>query len=327
MANRTTESVKRDPRIGLVMCVRDEARALPDHLDFHRAIGVERAYVFLDRCRDDSASIVEARPWASGLRIEHDHDFLSVLQKSCCREALSMARDDGLDWLLHIDPDEFAWGDNGVDDDLVEDANLQRMLSQVAEGTEQVRLATREAVPVRGEQSPEAWRQRYFQHGDHRIVRDVLDPMSGEMRRLQKWIGHCMGKSLLRTDVDAAPDNPHWWTRSSDGGPLRTERRGHHYHFLFTDPAGWQRKYRRLAEEPSVWPNGNPVLFPKQAWKEASLLLDDDAARRYYEEWVCIAAEDAACLAREGQLLRDPRVAALIQGLRSAPEEPALATT
>src|SRR5262245_58896022 len=97
-----------------MMCARDEADTILEHLQYHRYLGVSRAYVFLDGGSDRSAEIIGRLPWVKAIdrprRAEVSH--LTLHQIECAREALGLARREGFDWLLHIDPDEYAWGDN-----------------------------------------------------------------------------------------------------------------------------------------------------------------------------------------------------------------------
>src|SRR5262245_56411062 len=102
------------PVLAMVMCVRDEADFLPYHLAYHHALGVTRAYVFLDRCADATATVLGSCPWARAIDADRDPDVesLPVYQQRCADRALEMARAEGIDWLMHLDADEFAWGDN-----------------------------------------------------------------------------------------------------------------------------------------------------------------------------------------------------------------------
>ena len=53
----TAGGMKPMPRVALLACVRDEAEFLPAFLLYHNAIGIERVYLFLDRCTDASEDL------------------------------------------------------------------------------------------------------------------------------------------------------------------------------------------------------------------------------------------------------------------------------
>ena len=316
------------PLLCMMMCVRDEADTILDHLLYHRFLGVGRAYVFLDSGSDGAARLLEGLPWvvtfhaprAAGVR------HLTTHQVACARLALERARRDGIPWLLHLDPDEYAWADNSRSGDPKRDASLLELIGRAGGRTELIRLQTREAIPVRGERSFPLWRQEFFQVQPHVFERDILDPSSGEVRRLAKWIGHNQGKSLVRTEADVVPETAHTWRRGGSaaaGSSLVTEWLGFHYHFVVGDALSWRRKYRKLAWEAPVWENGAPVPFPKQAWKEASLSLDESRAAAYYERWVAVAREQAEALVRAGKAERDRRLWAVMEAMAARDREQA----
>jgi hypothetical protein len=302
-----------------MMSVRDEAQTILEHLLYHQYLGVSKAFVFLDQCRDRTAEILAALPWVVALDRPRQPgvSHLTLHQNECAREALVLARREGFDWLLHIDPDEFAWGDNAASADARRDGSLLGLIERASPQTDLIRLATKEAVPVRGESAGPFWRQEYFQISPHILERDVLDPIANQMRRLGKWIGHNLGKSIVRTAAEVEPVSAHTWQRRpGDGGPLDAQSLGFHYHFVVGNASSWRAKYRKLAWEPAAWENGNPVPFPKQAWKDASMRFSDAEAVEYFERWIAIPEEQAKALVAEGRASRETRVPAVMDALR-----------
>jgi hypothetical protein len=305
----------------MVTCVKDEADTILDHLRYHHFLGVTRAYVFLDACSDATAAILESLPWVEALVHPRDPEVrhLTLHQAACARVALDRAREDGFDWLVHLDPDEYAWGDNSRSGDPRRDASLLELVGRADDRTELLRMETREVIPVRGLRSFPLWRQELFQVLPHVLERDILDPSSGTVRRLAKWIGHNLGKSLVRTGADVVPESAHLWRRRSDTASadrtLITEWLGFHYHFVVGDSWSWLRKYRKLAWEAAAWENGTPVPFPKQAWKAASLAFDDAQAEEYYDAWVAVPPELAEAWVRGGKAVRDRRLWAAMEAL------------
>ena len=84
--------------IALVMCIRDEESLLDSHLRFHHLLGVERAYLFLDRCRDRCEDIARSFPWVTVFRRDRAPGIRYILQhqNQCAAEALQHARSDGM---------------------------------------------------------------------------------------------------------------------------------------------------------------------------------------------------------------------------------------
>lgn len=310
-------------RVAVMTCVRNEEDFLEAHLRFHHRLGVERAYVFLDRCSDRSEEVARSFSWVDALAEDRTPDIRYLLhhQNRCAAAALERARSDGIEWLLHLDADELAWGDNGRDE-LAADGSLQLLVSRSQPDTEMIVLRTKEVLPVLLPERARFWEQVYFQQ-DRVWERDLLDPTSGEIRRLPKWFGHDIGKSIVRVSAPVVPQTSHRWMRahsaSSETAELRTERLGFHYHYVFTSASHWQRKYRALAAEPAEWSVGGVVPFPKQTFKEASIRLTSVEARDYYQRWLAISGTTAEDLLIQGFAVRDPRARRLFQSL-SAPQ-------
>ena len=296
--------------LAMVMCIRDEERFLAANLAYHRALGVSRAYVFLDRCTDASPQIARSFPWVRAIPRDRapDERFMSRYQVGCLDLALQLAREEGFAWLLHVDADEFARGTDrwerlpglsalrrrGRRGMAGAAGSLTTLLARVAPETELVVLRPWDAIPTPLPEGTPFWKLHYFQaRGVH--ARPLLDPTTGEVRRLTLPLGHDKGKSIVRTAADVRAASAHRWVRRDaiDGtGALRTEWRGIHYHFVVVDARQWQEKYRKFAEYPSQWEKGAPVRFPKQAWKEASVAMSPAAARAYYDRWVAVRPRD-----------------------------------
>ena len=304
----TQQTRRSTPRLALALVVRDEERFLGANLAYHHTLGVTRAYVYLDRCADASPAIAAAFPWVESIRRDRDPDdrHMSSFQVRCLDDALERARAEGFDWLMHLDADEFAWGDNRVGPlgrllgrpapaNLEALGSLTAMLARVRPSTAMIRLRTKEVVPEPVEPGSPFWKLHHFQ--DQGVFRrPVLDPTTGLVRQLDYWIGSHRGKSIIRTAAPVRAESAHDWAGrdATVGTRIPTQRLGWHYHYVVVDSEQWRAKYRKFAEYPDHWSSGRPVRFPKQAWKEASLRLTAEDARRYYDEWVAVGPADLA---------------------------------
>ena len=303
----------------MVATIRNEERFLEAHLRYHRALGIERVYLFLDRCDDASASIAARFPWVERFEIENGFEFhyASHLHTECMDLACDLAREAGCDWMLGIDPDEFAFGSqtaalsaesNGAE--LIEAGSLVRLVESVDPGIQLVRLPTWELLP--GPRETPFWEQDRFQREPGRVEREIYHPLTGETRRWQDFLGHHEGKCLVRLSEDVQAYDSHRWVWNQECPPphrpsfvpLATEKRGLHFHFLLTGPTHWREKYRKFSHVPSTWPCGTAVEFPKQTWKEAASTLDSDEAANYYSRWIALDPRDEARLLSDGDLVR-----------------------
>ncbi len=317
------------PRLAMVTCVRNEERLLPVHLAYHRAAGVECAYVFIDRCTDGTERLLASYPWVQPIFVNpEDADrfaYVGDLQRLCMDRALEMARADGMDWLLMLDVDEFAVAENRPSRfwkrrSALERCDLPTMLSRVSPAIEVIHLAVSELLTEdTGPEIPH-WRQQHFlkQPG---FQRHALDPTDGERKHWKGNVGHDYGKRIVRTSANVQAFDPHAWVHNQNKAyPLEPayllpsqKTVGHLLHYVITDYRQWRDKYRKLGHEPAVWRSGHPVRFPKQCWKEAACQMPDAEARQYYRHWVAHAPEQLARWVRQGVARRDDIVARVLE--------------
>ncbi len=309
-------------RLAITACVRDEADILPVHLAYHAALGVSRAYLYLDRCDDRTRDVLRAVPWVEAIAVERDVPAQSLehLQLVCMDDALQRARAEGIAWLLAIDPDEFAWGGPLAYEGAPAVAgDLLAMLARAHPRTEQVVLRTLEALPRRQVPGTPFWR-RHAMLLDTPLEREVRDPLTGETVRLRRRLGHDLGKSVVRVAADVQPGTAHRWTRRQDTLPGRMlplveETLGHHFHYVVRDAAHWLDKYRKLAIDPDTWLDGAPMLFPKLSWKRAAATMTRDEAEQYYNAWVAVPDADVAAAKARGVVTMAPHVEAVLDAI------------
>jgi hypothetical protein len=214
-------------------------------------------------------------------------------------------------WLLHLDADEFACGDEGPDGPVSDD--LAELVGRVTPGTDMIILRPREAIPVRTGPSAPLSEHVYFQDGQI-VERDLLDPASGTIRRLDKWLGHNVGKSIVRVDADVKPNGAHRWL-AANGRPLSRTRRGFHFHFVVIGAAHFREKFGKMSEYPDTFLNGAPVPFPKQAFKVAAENMLPEEMDRYYYDWVTMEIEELERLTRLGTVVKDSRLKRALEDL------------
>lgn len=309
--------------LGMVICVHNEQLLLEANLLYHHAIGVDTVYLFLDRCTDRSEEIASRFPW---VRIIHRNIpeppyFCREHQSACMNDALEMAREDGLEWLLVIDADEFAFANNTPgkegfakkDRKLLREefrespnadrwirANLKCLLRDVPPGIDQVILQTMEALPLALPDRKRFWEQEYFMtKGPY--PGKIMDPNTREWRKMDRWLGHSLGKPIVRTSAHVEAYDPHSWTRWQNVSlpefawrfPIPSVRRGWHSHYYCVEPEVWLKKFRDIALQHEFWPSGMPMEFPKLQWGRASVNMSSADAAAYLAEGVQITRKTA----------------------------------
>jgi hypothetical protein len=316
------------PRVALVTCVRDEARWLPLFLRYHHAVGIERAYLFCDRCNDSSTVIAAQYPWVNVLHVAPDEaeqfPYIADLHRACMDHALGLAREEGIDWLLIIDPDEFACGDNPGDTPL-ERAQLQPLVARSRPETVQIRLATREIVPQRLPDGEPFWRHRFVQRRGE-LTWNFRDPVAGDMHAWTGFLGHREGKALVRTTASVQGFDSHrWvpqqgavWPRRPEFTELPTEHAGYHLHYYLTGHHHWIEKFRKQSHEPDVWICGTDVELPKRMLRRAALSSPAGAAADYFARYVSRPEKELVELARRGIIEENHDVVSLLQTFGAA---------
>ena len=299
------------------MTVRNEERFLAANLAWHYHVGVRRAYIYLDRCTDDSEAIARSFPWVEVYERDRQAStrFLMAAQQKNAVEALVAARRDGVKWLLHLDADEFACGDEGPAGPVSDD--LAQLVGRVTTGTDMIILRPREAIPVPTDSPTPLNEHVYFQDGSI-VERNLLDPASGIIRRLDKLLGHKVGKSIVRVDADVKPNGAHRWLPAG-GGALPRRFGGFHFHFVVAGATHFREKYGKLSEYPDTFVNGAEVPFPKQAFKVAAETMLPEEMDRYYYDWVAMEIDELERLTRLGIVVKDSRLKLALESREITP--------
>lgn len=331
------------------MCVHNEAPFLHTNLAYHHAVGVQQAYLFLDRCTDQTEAIARSFPWVTTISKDRTPNtkYSRQHQNTCADHALQLARKDQIDWLMHIDPDELAFGGQpsqlndarwphlarrlqnlfgqakARSQEALHRAQLPPVLAKAKPETEVVSLPTKEAVPIAMERVDHFWKNPYFQT-KQALIREILDPVSGEKVLVKKFLGHQLGKSIVRTEADVQAYNSHFWTRNQnvmqpdfpEKIDIPTEHFGCHYHYLLITPEQWRKKYQQYNGLATTWPNGMDVPFPKLAWRHASESMSPDEIRDYLYTWVFVSIERARKLVSQGKIVAELDVHDIISSLK-----------
>ena len=319
------------PRLAMLTCVRNEAKWLPAFLEYHHAIGVERAYVYCDRCTDGSEAIARSYPWVQVFRIDAEQvarfSYISDIHCACMSHSLALARQEGFDWLMILDADEFACGNNPGATAL-DRALLLPMLIDAKPETVQIRLLTREVVPMRVPAGTPFWQQRYFQSSPRRAW-NIVDPRDDQHHRWTDFLGHRQGKSIVRTCANVQGYDSHrWvpnqkitWPQRPEYVELPTEESGYHRHFYITSQSHWLDKFRKQNFEPNVWICGKDVELPKRSWRQLIAQMSSDQIDGYFDRWIARSEEELRSFAHEGLVEQDTDLLEILQiiGVATAP--------
>ncbi len=280
--------------IALWAMVHNEADRLGPWIRYHRALGVGPIILFADGCTDETVDVARGFDdvWIFDLEPRPVDQRLSIAQTESGLVALERARTLGCDWLLAVDVDEFAWGGSPAElrsactDDVREVGRLQRLIESVSPNVEQIRLETLETIPLRVPLGQRFFATTWVQHGQP-YVRSLGVPPTGEPRLIERFLGHQLGKSLVRVGSNLVPDGPHRWYRE-DGSEPETVHAGLHLHYFVADLKSWALRWRRRVHLGDTWDGAIERPYPHNEWRDFVATSTVEEQRRYYETSVAV---------------------------------------
>ncbi|HMP91167.1 MAG TPA: glycosyltransferase family 2 protein [Kiritimatiellia bacterium] len=285
--------------LAIICCLHSMTAMTPAFIAYHQAMGVRRFFLYLDRCPKVTVDRIATLPGVECHIADRDTNTDNIInQLACADHALQRCRKLGIDWLLHIDVDEFACGDD-------ETGSLTNLLDKAPDDIEQIILRTRETIPTPVSSPWNFWEQHAV-WSETPPSRMILDPRTNQAVNVTRTLGHQQGKSLVRTSAPVQAGNSHRWTRYTGKQlpplvDIPTLCLGEHIHFHLFSPEQWLEKYRAFDADKPFWPRGNSKPFPKQAWTELASRIDLPEAIAYYRAWISINKEKADEYVRTGQ--------------------------
>ncbi|ABC62368.1 glycosyltransferase family 2 protein [Erythrobacter litoralis] len=246
MVGVTSSSV--GPSFGIVYTVKNEARLLPDALKWHRTLGAQRFYVFLDGTTDsmrdwldkqrdvmvrESVPPDEVRdaPGFSKKLAKGWGSFIDARKNLNAWVAARLALKDGIAWLAMIDPDELLLPDpsGGVDP-----IAMQSLLAGQEPDVAQVLLPNCDVLPD-GAARAYPFAHRHFQarfpalEAAWRTSRKALSVVSNPLKvaRYDQWywdkaLGRDLPRRLFHPETGEAIPAGYFLSYSSHKSILRT---------------------------------------------------------------------------------------------------------
>jgi len=304
--------------IGLVMTIRNERPMLRRNLLYHRYLGVDKMYVYLDNCTDGSETTVEDLPYVSvgpnvdpellrnhpGAEVYIQHpDHITARHSLNVIHTIDLAAAEGLDWLINIDPDELICPHA----DSIERDDLKRFFASIDADAESVLFMPFESCARRMEYADVFSEETLFTPPGAKGTREVFDPMDGSTLSAELMLGHYTGKCAIRPVPGIVPRGPHDFVRP-DRSRLRTEVRGLLLHYYLSGFSHFIRKFRNFSDRPDTWVSGKKVRQQKRLWRDLVNKSDfsEEQLRAYFERWVLVSPEEVSRRLRGRRILGIP---------------------
>ncbi len=328
-------------RFAITYTVKNEASLLPDAIAYHLGIGCSRIYVFLDGTTDntlqlikdidrvvcadsiDPESIPDSPAWIRDI-LPRWKENMDVRKRINTYVASQYATDEGIDWLINIDPDELLLMNEAAND---APGNHEDFFSSIPEHIDQILVPNLEALPIgegsgrpfvdctlflrrfpiteflwrwssamirRTVSAPKmnAWYDYWFYYLRFRgaLPRLMRHPVTGKSIPAGYFLGYSNHKSFIRTSVAAKfLFNIHRWQRVQK--QPTTMKKGYILHYDLCSAEYFCEKFRQRPPAMLV-----TAFFCRYMIGQIARDLPIEMARNFFLNNICIS--NAATLDR-----------------------------
>ncbi|MDW5290745.1 glycosyltransferase family 2 protein [Formosa sp. PL04] len=288
-------------KIALVLTVKNESRLLRNHLLYHKAIGVDRAFVYFDNTTDNGkesiadlnfVTISNSVPAETYAHLDYLHKFTSqAIEHHTARQCLNafdaqkICESEKIDWLISIDADEL------ITDGLEDSSNLKVFFQTVPKNIEVISFKTLEALQRRMHYKNVFAEETLFKFNRVAFYRYINNPFNSTKLKTNWWYGHEVGKSAIRISSDLIPHNVHHFIRKDGSKPLRRVA-GYLLHYHIYDANDFIKKFKNFENHPNTFLSGNKVVELKLLLRDVvnKLNLNEDELKNYYKENILFGA-------------------------------------
>ncbi|MEQ9259857.1 MAG: glycosyltransferase family 2 protein [Roseovarius sp.] len=286
------------PTWGVVSTIKAPAREILDFAAHHLDLGAERLFIYLDEDQPEARKALKSHPkcrvivtdaayWARRKGRPEMHQPRQTANATHC-----YSRNPQVDWLAHIDDDEFLWPQTP----------LPEQLAALPPATRSARVHAIEALaPDPSDPPPDGqiWAKGHArQQGPRRAETNAIYPTYGEHLN-GGFLSHVAGKVFVKTGLENVSLRIHnaFFDRAQDREPARLEHT-RLVHLHAHDWAHWLELYRfRMAQgsyreslRAAPMPDGI-ALTMNQLFAMLEAEGGEEALRAFYRE-VCTATPE-----------------------------------
>ena len=261
-------------KIALVLTVKNEERLLRNNVLYHKAIGVDKTFVYFDKTTDngkesikdlDFVEINDSVPAKDFLHLSYLEKFTAQAKdhhtaRQCLNafDASLKAEKEGFDWLLCLDPDELV----ATSEDKISD--LKSFLRDQESEIDAVNFQMKEVFQAKKnyrnvfEEETRFKALRNFKRYSMNIFKTFWNPRTQKKEKYVYWYGHNTGKMAIRLCRKMVPHNPHKF-KKRDGKDSIIAEKGLLLHYHAYDAQDFIKKYRNFKDHPETFLSGNKV--------------------------------------------------------------------
>lgn len=261
-------------KIGIVYTVKNEERLLRKNILYHKAIGIDYFFVYLDSPTDNTEDSIKDLDYVDVQKSISSEKYksLSYLEKftsqakehhtarQCLNtfDAKQKCFDKKIDWLISIDADEL------FTPNLVENENGNTFFNNIPENIDVVNFKVYEALQrkvaydnVFAEET--LFKSRHiFKSRFEKLFKYIYNPFNKEYVKFSYWYGQHLGKAAIRVDSKIIPHNVHRYKNYNES-KLQLINKGSLLHYHFYDAKDFIKKFENFKEHPNTFLSGNKV--------------------------------------------------------------------
>lgn len=284
-------------RVAVVMTVKNEERLLKQNVLYHLGIGIDMVFVYFDQTTDNGPKTLlnlekvevsdSVKPeiyldlpylekfWSNAMEHHTARQCLNTY------DALQKCKSRHIDWLISLDADELFLSSK--------DGSLS--LEQFFEVSNKQNVDVINLRPLEVLAQKMAYKnvmleetlfktQKNFSSKFDQIYHRIYDPYNEHHKKVSYWLGHTMGKAVIRVNSSAIPYNVHRYTSLTED-ELKTVSMGYLLHYHIYDFRDFINKFKNFKERPNTFLSGNKIEYLKSLWIQ---LVNDKANSRSYLE-------------------------------------------
>ena len=269
-------------KVAVVMTVKNEARLLRQNVLYHLGIGVHKIFVYLDKTTDNGAETIkdleavvinesvvaktyQDKPylekfWSNALEHHTARQCLNTY------DAMQTCKAEQIDWLISLDADELFL--SSINNDL----SLKNFFEEAKQKeADVISLRPMEVVAKKMaynyvmQEETLFKTQKNFQSKFDQIYHKIYDPYNQTHKTVSFWLGHTMGKAVIRVSNNIIPDNVHRYI-ALDGAKLNIVSLGYLLHYHIYDFEDFIKKFQNFKERPDTFLSGNKIEDLKSLW-------------------------------------------------------------
>ena len=297
--------------IGLVLTVKNEARILRQNLLYHKAIGVDKVFVYFDNSTDNGKALVRDLDFVevSDSVSEDLYGEVECLQKfnskakihhtarQCLNtyDAIEKCKLLNIDWLISLDADELVITHKS------EASQLKTFFKTIESSIDVVNFKPYEILQTKHHYDnvfAEAilFKSTYmFTNKIDRVFKKFYNPFSRKTLSFSYWYGHHMGKSAIRINSTnkIIPQNVHRMVYVDNSNVRSIDKKGLlHYHIY--DGEDFIKKFKNFKNHPNTFLSGNKVKGIKLLCRDIvnSDSYNYESLIKYFEKHIMFHPEE-----------------------------------